>query len=165
MNPKARHEKLLSQGVGDELMVYDQQRKRAHLLNRSAAFVWRHCDGRTSVAEIAVLLQQEFKLTTADEEMVWLALDRLEKAHLLRERLIQSKDVVRVTRRVMMRRTALAGGVIALLPVIYSIAAPPPAMAASYCSQFICTRNLDCDRSTNGRCKTCLGPPNDKCAP
>jgi hypothetical protein len=153
MKPEARHEKLLSQEVGGELVVYDQQQNRAHLLNRSAAFVWHHCDGRTSVAEMAVLLQQELKLPTADEEMVWLALDQLEKARLLRDRLKQSTDAVQVTRRVMMKKTALAGGLIALLPVIYSIAAPTPVMAASVlCATISCNSNITC---TSQGCAGC----------
>ena len=35
------------QAIGDELCVYDWQRRRVHALNPTAALVWQHCDGAT----------------------------------------------------------------------------------------------------------------------
>ena len=51
--PQARHEALITKEADGELLVYDEQRDRAHCLNETAAAVWRLCDGHTTVSEIA----------------------------------------------------------------------------------------------------------------
>src|SRR6266536_4274689 len=57
--PKARKAELIVREFADELLVYDKKRHEAHCLNRTAAVIWKHCDGRTSVAEIAQHLAHE----------------------------------------------------------------------------------------------------------
>ena len=54
--PEARREDIVVQELPDETLVYDLKRHKALCLNRAAGLVWKHCDGRTSVAEMAVLL-------------------------------------------------------------------------------------------------------------
>lgn len=130
MLPEARRDQLLLQEVGDELVVYDRERHRVHRLNRSAALVWRHCDGQTSVEELAALLRRELD-QPANEEMVWLALDRLQKAALLQDPLERTAEATRVSRRGVMRKLALAGAFSVLLPFVASMIAPTPAMADS----------------------------------
>lgn len=130
MNPHAREDDVIVEELLDEVMVYDRKGAKAHCLNRTAAFVWRHSDGRSSVAELAVRLHQELGVP-ADEELVWLALDRLEKAHLLHERLERPAVGAGVSRRQVMRKLGVAGGLSLLLPVVTSIVAPAPAMAQS----------------------------------
>ena len=49
--PKAKTERLIVTKIEDETLVYDHG--RASCLNEFAARVWRECDGKTSVAEIA----------------------------------------------------------------------------------------------------------------
>jgi len=51
--PKAREEGLIVEPLDDELLVYDTQSYRSHALNPTAAPVWRHCDGRISLPELA----------------------------------------------------------------------------------------------------------------
>ena len=86
--PKARKEKLIVQGFKDELLIYDKERHEAHCLNRTAALVWKHCDGRTSVAEISRRLGEEIEGEAAmDERLVWYALKQFKRDHLLEERL------------------------------------------------------------------------------
>lgn len=126
MFPQAREEKLLVQEVGDELVVYDQKRHRAHRLNATAARIWRRCDGRTGVAELAATLE-EAGLPTK-EDLVWLALDRLEKADLLREPVVRPEGAREISRRKVLQRLGLAG-LAFLLPAVTSITAPVPAMA------------------------------------
>ena len=125
MLPMARQETLVVREIAGELVVYDREQHRAHRLNRAATLVWRHCDGRTSVAELAALLEQELDIP-ADEAVVWLALDRLEKAHLLRDALARHAVL---TRRQVVRDLGLAGAAGLLLPIVTSIAAPTPAIA------------------------------------
>src|SRR4051812_10883764 len=96
--PHAREEGLVIQELPDELLVYDLDRHKAHCLNHTAAFIWKRCDGKTTVAEIAARISKEFN-ARADEEVVWLALDQLEKTDLLRKRVTRASDARQVTRR------------------------------------------------------------------
>ena len=51
--PRMREQGLVVDDLPDEVLVYDLDRHQAHCLNRTAALVWRHCDGQTTVKEIA----------------------------------------------------------------------------------------------------------------
>jgi len=130
MTPDARQDDLLVQEVGDETIVYDQRRNHAHRLNRSAALVWRACNGQRTVPELAERLRPEFG-AAASEDLVLLALDRLEKGHLLTGPLELPADAGRVTRRAALRKLALVGGMTLLIPVVQNMVAPTPAMAMS----------------------------------
>jgi hypothetical protein len=113
--------------VGDELVVYDEIRHAAHRLNRTTAFIWRHCDGQTTVAELTGRLARELG-APPNRHLVWLALDQLDRARLLGERLRRSADERRFTRREVVAMAA--GGVAALLlPGCDSITAPTPDLA------------------------------------
>jgi coenzyme PQQ synthesis protein D (PqqD) len=128
MLPEARQENLLIEEVGEELVVYDQDSHRAHRLNRTAGWVWQHCDGRTSLAQLSALVATEFGLPT-DEEVVWLALQQLEKIRFLQRPLRHTTKGVKVSRRELVRRLGLASALALLLPMVTSITAPTPAMA------------------------------------
>lgn len=147
MMPQAREDGLLVQELPDETLVYDLTRHRAHCLNRTAAVVWRHCDGQTTVEEMARLLQNELNIP-AGVEVVWLALDRLRRAHLLRQWMTPPAGVARCSRREVMRKLGLVGGLSLLLPAVVSIIAPTAAEAVSCVS--------DCQGQPFG--KRC-GPP------
>src|SRR5262245_609221 len=122
--PRARAEGLLVREMPDgELMIYDTERHQGHSLNRMAALVWRQCSGQTTVAEVAAsLCRQDLP---ASEEVVWLALDRLERAHLLQERL--AHPVEEISHHAAIRKPGRAASLGALTPVVTSIAAPTPA--------------------------------------
>jgi len=114
--------------LGNELCVYNWQRKEVHALNPTAARVWQQCDGHTSLAQLAAMLQADLQLPDIEaQELAWLTLAQLEKAHLLHE------DVVKPARRkVLPRREFLRLGIAAaLLPVVHSIMAPTPVAAQS----------------------------------
>ena len=51
--PRARQASLIIKEVDDETLIYDLETDKAHCLNSTASRVWKSCDGRTSVAEIA----------------------------------------------------------------------------------------------------------------
>ncbi len=125
--PRARKEGLVIEELPDEVLVYDLRRDKAHCLNPMAALVWRHCDGETGMAEMVRLLQAELK-TPVDEELVWFALDQLEKSFLLQERLTRPLRS-RLSRRELVRRLGLTAGI--TLPLITSILAPTVVEAAS----------------------------------
>ena len=82
LDPLARKEGLIVEQMPDEVLVYDLDRHKAHCLNRTAAFVWQHCDGKSDVSKIARRMEKEFNATVTDD-VVYLALDQLGKDHLL----------------------------------------------------------------------------------
>src|SRR5207249_1852852 len=100
---------LVVQEVADETLVYDLKRHRVHALNPTAPRVWRLCDGRTTIAEMAERLSRETG-PPADEEVVWLALDGLGRARLLQERVTRPGDAERVSRRAVARKLGMAAG-------------------------------------------------------
>jgi sulfur transfer complex TusBCD TusB component (DsrH family) len=126
--PLARADQLVVRELPDELLVYDLERHKAHCLNKASAIVWKHCDGKMTVAEAARLLERELAVLVEDD-VVWLALRQLRRFHLLEE---ESSAIfeMKVTRRDLMRKylpAALA------LPVILSISSPAAAQATSGC--------------------------------
>ena len=152
--PHARNEELVVEQLPDETLVYDLQRHKAHCLNATAAFVWRHCDGQTSVSELARLLQDELG-TPANEEVVWLALDRLERVHLLQERGQHGTETRRYSRRQVVRRLGQIG---IALPMVVSIVAPRAAQAATTttiaaCAGFCQGIGLPCSDDPDKKCE------------
>ena len=136
--PRARQESLVIKTLQDEVLVYDLSADKAHCLNRTAAFVWNNCDGRKTVSEIARLLREELQ-TPVDENVVWLALDQLEKFKLLQEHAAKPANVNGMSRRQMVRSLGLAAAV--ALPLITSIVAPTPVQAASPGPPGTCCQN------------------------
>lgn len=129
--PTARHEKLIIKELDDETLVYDLERDEAHCLNQTSALVWKYCDGRTTIEEIAVRVSNELN-ETVDPKVVWLALAQLRKKKLLAERLPRTTsglDRPRISRRELALR--LGRAMVIALPLITTIAAPTPASAGS----------------------------------
>jgi hypothetical protein len=115
---------LLSEQLGGETIVFDGERQKAHSLNRSASIVWQHSNGERSVAELATVLGTDLGIEP-DELLVEVAVDELTRANLL------EPATNGVTRRDAVRRLSFAGAAAVALPVVLSIVAPTPAMAAS----------------------------------
>jgi hypothetical protein len=151
MKPAKRTEGLVVTELMREVLVYDLELHRAHCLNEAAAIVFKHCDGTRSVEELAGLLERETG-APADPDCVWLALDRLGKAHLLRQRVKRPPEAGRLTRRELVRRVGIA----ALLPVVTSVVAPTPAQAAATCVS-------DCTGQTFGTPCSSTAPANCLC--
>jgi len=128
--PRALEGSLLTCEVGDELLVYDLDRDKAHCLNSTAALVWRQCDGRTSVPEIGRALSERYGVTIATD-VAWMALAQLERAHLIHIHMSRERrrGAAKLTRRELIKR---AGAVAAIgLPLVSSIAIPQAAEAAT----------------------------------
>ncbi|HUK91117.1 MAG TPA: PqqD family protein [Blastocatellia bacterium] len=125
---QARQDGLLKQAVDDELLVYDLKRHKAHCLNRTAALVWEECNGRNSVADLARIVQQELHVPY-DEELVWVALDQLDRARLLSARIARPGEARRISRREVLKRVGL--GAALAVPLITSIMSPTAAQAAT----------------------------------
>jgi hypothetical protein len=145
-HPKARHEGLVIRELPDELLVYDTETHEAHCLNDTAAFVWKHCDGETSVPEIATALSGEFK-TKIEDEVVWMSLEDLWKRQLLVGE-PAPEDEKTMSRSTLLRRTALIGAAVAV-PTVASVVAPRAAQAASCIpSGQACTSGTTCCPNT-----------------
>ncbi len=126
--PHARQERLVIQELPDEVLVYDLDRDVASCLNQTAARVWKHCDGKTSVPEIARRVGKELS-GPVDEKMVWYALDQLGKSRLLDERVELPASLAKLTRRQFLAKMGVAAAV--GIPAIIAITAPEPAEAAT----------------------------------
>lgn len=126
--PRMRKQGLVVDDLPDEVLVYDLERDQAHCLNRTAALVWRCCDGKTGAPEIARRLKAELD-APFDEELVWLALDQLEKQQLLDRSISIPAQFTRLSRRQMIRNLGLAAAV--AVPVVTSIVAPTAVQAAT----------------------------------
>ena len=127
--PTARTSGLVVQDVPDEVLVYDLESNKAHCLNQTAAMVWKACDGKTSVPEIARRIGSQTGENVSDD-LVWLAIDQLQENSLL-EAQIQSKFAGR-SRREALKKIGMASMI--ALPIIASLAAPTSVMASTSCN-------------------------------
>lgn len=146
--PLARTDELVVEEVGDDLLVYDQTNECAHSLSVAAARVWRACDGETSLEALGAKLD-------LDADTVTRALEELGECNLLDN----GQPVTGMTRRQATLKTAKLGVGVASAPLIYSILAPVPAMAATqaYCLALGCAQ--DCGICHQAGC-ACCGPGN-----
>ena len=108
--PKARQSQLITKELAGEMLVYDLNTNKAHCLNPAAARVWAHCDGITTVAEMARRLAREMRTPVADE-VVWLALEQLRKSNLLEESYVRPPQIGRLSRRALVKRLGVAAAV------------------------------------------------------
>src|SRR6266446_6106868 len=163
--PKARSEGIITKNIDGELLIYDRTRDRAHCLNGTAAAIWKLCDGRRSVGEIAAQLSgagagadssrrrtegsrqktEGSEQPPVDERVVWLALDKLQHSHLLESpkpelhhKTFWPPAIAGITN--MSRGAAIA------LPIVISMTVPTPAEAAVSCGATChpCTSPIDC---------------------
>ncbi len=136
--PIARKAGLVVQEVPDEVLVYDLDTNKAHCLNKTAAAVWRFCDGKTSVPEIAQFLSSESG-TNVDSDLVWLAIDQLNESALLETQ--AEPKFAGQSRREAIRKIGIASMI--ALPIVASLVAPKSAMASTSC---LCSNGqIDCD--------------------
>jgi hypothetical protein len=155
--PTARSSGLLTERVGDETVVYDLDSKDIHCLSSLATAVFEHCDGRSTHAQIATLVQERLgKPVTVDE--VSGAVAQLEECELLDTLFVVQHGL---SRREAFGKVAFAGATAAFAaPLITSIAAPSAARAQSGgATGCACTTNSDC--ISNHCCKA--AGSNDKC--
>lgn len=147
--PKARKRQLIIQEMADETLVYDEGDHKAHCLNKAAAFVWKHCDGRTSVAQITRLMEKQMKASVT-EQVVWHALEQMEKSGLLESPVTRPAQVALMSRRALVRQIGIAA---ITVPLVTSIVAPtateaqtvPCAGNGQSCVDRPCCPGFNCD--------------------
>jgi hypothetical protein len=139
MPPAARSSGLLIREVGEETLVYDLERHEAHCLNRTAALVFGHADGRRSVAEISVAVAAVSR-SPVGEDTVRRAIEKLSEARLLEGGAAPAREwLPSPGRREALRRVGLGAALLA--PVVTSVLVPTPAEAAATCIRWTaCTR-------------------------
>ncbi|MBV8898284.1 MAG: PqqD family protein [Acidobacteriaceae bacterium] len=131
MSLSARTKDLTVEQMQDDLCVYDFRNQKCHALNKTSAQVWRLCDGKSSVDEIASGLGRQLG-TAADVDITLLALKQLRNNGLLEGSDPQLEDAAGVSRRSVMKKFGIAAASAPiLLPLIESIVAPTPAAAQS----------------------------------
>ena len=128
--PCARQEGLIIEDLPGEVLVFDSERDRAHCLNQTAALVWKYCDGKTTVSQMARNLERDLNTPNVDERMVSYALEQLSRDHLLDESFVPAAMLSGLTRRQMVRTLGIAA--VIAVPVVTSIVVPT-AQAATSC--------------------------------
>jgi len=127
--PKARTEGLIVEGLGDELVIYDEERDKAHALNPTAASVFRHADGHHDIAKLCEAVAEDLG-QPAPEELVLRGLAQLAERGLLEPTPERSGTARPVARKEMIGGIGAAGAAAVVgLPVVRSIVAPTPADA------------------------------------
>ena len=155
--PHARQANLVVTELQNEVLLYDLDTDQASCLNPTAALVWKLADGESSVDDIAARMTAELK-SPVDARIVWYAVDQLGKKNLLREKVNVPPQYARMTRRDFLVKAGVVGAV-AAIPVIISLAAPGPAMAATGS----CT-TTPCTPPNSGPNASCC-PNNPNCGP
>lgn len=138
--PVARKEQLIVRELPDEVLVYDEKRDKALCLNHTAALVWKHCDGHTPVADMAQLIEKELKTPVADD-LVWLALTRLDKLNLLEEQIELPHAIAGMSRRDFSRKVGI--GAALAIPVIVALSTSASA-ATCLPSGSACSSSAQC---------------------
>jgi hypothetical protein len=140
--PRARQDDLLVEAVGEELLLYDQNRHVAHCLSPTAGCVWLHCDGERDVTELAVLAE-------ASEDLVADALHELRERDLLHpESQLTQSALPGESRREAISRITRVGAAATSVPLIVSATAATPAMAGSM-------ELISCSKSATETCCIC----------
>ena len=127
-NPRRRDD-LHVECLEGELCIYDGTTQQAHVLNRTASWVWERCDGEHGTGPLAAELARETEglPPAAAEVVVAEALARLREAGLL-----LGEPRADAAGAGMTRRALLALGVgAALLPVVQTVAVPAAASQVS----------------------------------
>jgi hypothetical protein len=116
--PKARTADLITERVGDELVVYDGKSSEAHCLSALAAAVFVAADGRTSRADLAAIASTRLD-RSVDVPEIEHALMELEDRDL-----IESAEIDGISRRRFMKSSAAVGGAVVAGSLVTSVVTP-----------------------------------------
>ncbi len=154
LRPQAKTLDVVVSQLPDEELLYDLKTHRAYCLNKTAAAVWNHCDGETTVTAMTHVIARELG-TEVSEEWIWLALRQLHRSSLLEPGIVWPETM---SRRAVMRK--LGAGALAI-PMVLAIVAPAAAQAASC----VATGSRGNCTATGGNncCSTCCNNTTDIC--
>jgi hypothetical protein len=118
MTPRAITTDLSVHELPDEVLVYDPKSEKSHCLNRTAAAVWRACDGTRDVAAIG-RAASETMAQVLPSEVVELAMGQLYRRGLIDQGPKARRDDRGLSRREALRYFAAA----CALPLICTVQA------------------------------------------
>jgi hypothetical protein len=142
--PAARKNGLVVRKLKDEVLIYDVEAHQAHCLSLTAAEVWEQCDGSQTVSDLSSTFTLDGKVSDHQrEQMVWVALDQLEKANLLDKSVPKPAMFLGMSRRQLMKTAGIAA--LIALPVVTTILSPTSAQASTcLASGQSCTISSQC---------------------
>ena len=157
--PAARNKNIIAQALGKEILIYDLNSHQAFNLNETSTIVYQACDGETTFDQ----LRLNSKLS---DDIIFLALDDLQKAQLLEEKDQYKSPYIGVNRREIIRRIGFAS--VIALPTIATLVAPLAVNALSRCPSISpcngnpsiprgCPCTLNCSNCIGGACDTTRG--------
>jgi hypothetical protein len=126
--PKTRDKEIIVQDAKDETLVYHLGKNKAFLLNSTIAEIWRNCNGLQDIKQLSNSVSSALG-EKADENIIKLALDSLQKEDLLEESLSAADFFRQISRRELVRKAGLSSMI--ALPILMKIVAPTSANAAS----------------------------------
>jgi hypothetical protein len=150
--PRICQDGLIIRELDEEILIYNTADNKAYCLNRTAAMIWKECDGQSTVEEISNSLSRQVG-TSVDERAVWLALKQFDRDRLLEDGLRVPPELRGhgLSRRQVVQAMGIAA--VAAVPLITSIVAPTAVQAATCLAPgSVCT--------TAGQCCSGLCPPN-----
>ena len=108
--------------MAGELMIFDPASKKTTCLNKSAAIVWQHSDGKTSVEELARLVAEQ-TATPEDIRVVEFALRKLEEDGLMAEIIPLTSEDANLGRRQLFVKLGWAAALIVGVPLVLTVSA------------------------------------------
>jgi hypothetical protein len=148
----ARQDDLLVEQVGAETVVYDGRSSKAHCLSPVAAVVFARADGRSSPADLAAIASSQLA-EPVDVQLVEQALAELEELDLL-----VAPAGSGISRRQLVRRTAVVGGAIWATPLVLT----GPAFGQNYGS-CTCPAGRLFKLKTEGNCNCAASNDDNDC--
>ena len=121
--PRTRTDNVVAEEILGQCVIYDGSTKKAHQLNSTLSWVWKHCDGTRTVDHLAIAMQHDLGYDSA-KGVVASGLQQLADAKLLEPESMDLRFAATADSTVS-RRTVMAGAAI-IAPVIISILALRP---------------------------------------
>lgn len=128
--PLSRQDRIVVQDIDGEVLIYDLDKSKAFCLNPTSAFIWRACDGTRTVEEIRSHVSKKLGATPS-EDLVWLAIEQLNREKLLVDAPNTREHFGGLSRRDVIRRIGV--GSMVALPIVAGLAAPLAIHANSAC--------------------------------
>jgi hypothetical protein len=113
---------LVQKEMAGELMLFNPTTRKTHCLNRSAAIVWQHADGATSLEDLARLVAEETG-TPADIRVVEYALRKLDEEGLMEHVEEPTSEDANLGRRQLFGKLGWAAALIVGLPLVLTMTA------------------------------------------
>lgn len=154
--PLSRRSDLVTQEIGNELLIYDLNENKAFNLNQTSAMIWQLCDGNRTISDIAHNMSGKLD-TNITEDFVRLALDQFSKDNLLENSPEFDFSVEDISRRDVIRKIGFS--TLVALPIVSSLIAPAAVNAQSLNCTGTTGRSLGCACTAISQCQ----PPTNRC--